>query len=382
VTRQFLDPLARARAYVDKIPGAVSGASGHAQTFVVARALVSGFCLSEGDAMRLLLEYNARCSPPWPESELRHKVQSAIATPSNKPRGWLLGDGCSLPAARSPVVRQLPPPRAPVPITELSFDADKLAAIAGRITHPQNWRHWLSERSPKRPDAMNAWSFLGHLYRSGEIVLVFDKMESKRPVQMVSIAAPLDCRVPATIQAGGRHGSGIWFLCNPVDGQWHDTGARDERGEPILSCRNRQAVTNWRYAVLESDQAPADQWIAFVAQLPFRISALYTSGGRSVHCLIRIDATSKAEWDSIVEPLKRPLKVLGADSGCLSAVRLTRLPQCRRPEKSSIQKLLYLCPNPPLAPLFDLPVLFPRYETLARWRRCSPRWNPKAEPFA
>jgi hypothetical protein len=228
---------------------------------------------------------------------------------------------------------------------------------------------------------MNAYSFLAHLYQPGEIIQVFDAMETKDPVQSVKLSAPMDCRVPEEIRAGGRFDRGIWFLCNPVDGQWHDTGEKDEAGNPVLSCRNWQAVTSFRYAVLESDQALADQWLAFIVQLPLRIAAIYTSGSRSIHCLLRLDAPSKEAWDEAIRPLKRPLKVLGADAACLSAVRLTRLPGCWRPEKGGYQKLLYLHPDPPEARLVDLPVLRTRCEMLDRWLNLCPRWDRTMEAY-
>ena len=228
---------------------------------------------------------------------------------------------------------------------------------------------------------MNGYSFLAHLYRPGEIVLVFDLFESKVPVQQVRISTPMNCQVPRLLEAGGRYGSGIWFLGNPVDGQWHDTGERDKDGKPNTSCRNWQAITSWRFAVLESDQAPADRWLAFLAQLPIRVAAIYTSGGRSIHCLFKADARNKAEWDDLIGPLKRPLKVLGADAGCLSGVRLTRLPGCWRPEKGGFQTLLFLNPEPPLCPLLDLPLVASRACTLARWRRDCPRWDRTREAF-
>ena len=141
------------------------------------------------------------------------------------------------------------------------------------------------------------------------------------------------------------------------------------------------SLTAFRYAVLESDQAPFDQWLSFIVQLPIRIAAIYTSGGRSIHALLRLDTASKAEFDDTIAPLKRPLKALGADPACLSAVRLTRLPGCWRPEKNGFQKLLYLCPNPPAVRLADLPVLRSRFEMLDRWRNLCPRWNPKQEAY-
>jgi hypothetical protein len=83
-------PLERARAYVAKIPPAVSGQGGHNQTFDVAQILVRGFSLPREDAWALLQEYNARCQPPWSEHELTHKLDSAIAE-SKLPQGYLLG---------------------------------------------------------------------------------------------------------------------------------------------------------------------------------------------------------------------------------------------------------------------------------------------------
>ena len=266
--------------------------------------------------------------------------------------------------------------RAPVPLTEIEFNPEKLKAITANIPQPHNCRHWLWERSPKRPETQNALSFLAHLYRDGEKVHIFDCMDTKTPERTITISQPMDCRVPAVIQVGGENGLGCWYLCNPVDGEWHHNPRVD-----TMSCRSEESLTAFRYAVLESDQAPFDQWLAFIVQLPIRVSAIYTSGGRSVHCLIRLDARSKPEWDATIAPLKRPLKVLGADPACLSVVRLTRLPGCWRPEKNGFQRLLYLCPNPPAVRLVDLPVIRSRFEALDRWRNICPRWNPNQEAY-
>ena len=88
-----LTPIDRAKLYLEKIPGAVSGQGGHPQTFAAACALVHGFTLSEAAALDLLLrDYNPRCVPPWSERELIHKVTSATTAQHQKPRGHLLGD--------------------------------------------------------------------------------------------------------------------------------------------------------------------------------------------------------------------------------------------------------------------------------------------------
>jgi hypothetical protein len=336
-------------------PCPASGAGVHSWKMSVAN-LLRRAGLSQADAVLVIDEHATR--PPSPGNETVVTVAKAYGEP------WQPLPG----GARhtyAPARRKL---------VEVQFDCAKLETMAAKIAQPKSWRHWLWERSPKRPEAMNPWSFLAHLYRPGERVQVFDRMESGAPIATVFITQPMDCRVPGVIRNGGRHGAGVWFLSNPVDGEWHLNPRLAK-----LSCRSAEAVTSFRYAVLESDQAPAYQWLAFVAQLPLRVAAIYTSGSRSVHCLIRLDAPSKAAWDAVIQPLKRPLKVLGADPACLSAVRLTRLPGCHRPEKGGFQRLLYLCPNPPEARLMDLPVLRTRVENLERWRNVCPRWNPNQE---
>jgi hypothetical protein len=82
--------VARAEAYLDRIPPAISGAGGHNQTYAAATAMVHGFALEPEAALHLLLDrYNPRCEPPWSEKELRHKVEDAAAKPHNRPLGWL-----------------------------------------------------------------------------------------------------------------------------------------------------------------------------------------------------------------------------------------------------------------------------------------------------
>jgi KaiC/GvpD/RAD55 family RecA-like ATPase len=71
------DVIERARAYLQRIPPAISGQNGHGATFKAACAMVLGFGLSEGDAYRLMSEWNAGCNPPWREHDLQRKVKEA-----------------------------------------------------------------------------------------------------------------------------------------------------------------------------------------------------------------------------------------------------------------------------------------------------------------
>ena len=104
--------------------------------------------------------------------------------------------------------------------------------------------------------------------------------------------------------------------------------------------------------VLESDIAEQDQWLACLVQLPLRIAAIYTSGGKSIHALVRLDAESKKEWDHQRDAMKPILVTLGADEAALTAVRLSRLPATMRGDR--LQELLYLNPLPNCTPIINL----------------------------
>jgi hypothetical protein len=132
--------LARAKEWLAKVPGAVSGQGGHDQTFTAAVGLVHGFALSEDDALRLLADdYNPRCMPPWSEKELRHKITDAATKPHDKPKGWLRdapppGDRRSETTATGPTL-PAGDPADPVPIhptdtgNALEFAADHMGDL-------------------------------------------------------------------------------------------------------------------------------------------------------------------------------------------------------------------------------------------------------------
>ena len=101
--------------------------------------------------------------------------------------------------------------------------------------------------------------------------------------------------------------------------------------------------------MLESDEADAGDWLRCLVQMPLRIASICESGGRSIHALVRVDAESKADWDTKIKVIKPALVTLGADPGALSAVRLTRLPQAWRGDRC--QRLLYLNPTPDGTPI-------------------------------
>jgi hypothetical protein len=75
----------RCRAYLRKLPVAVSGQHGHDQTFEAARLIWADFGIDEADGWPLLVEFNGRCEPPWDERDLRRKWDEAVK--KGGPRG-------------------------------------------------------------------------------------------------------------------------------------------------------------------------------------------------------------------------------------------------------------------------------------------------------
>jgi hypothetical protein len=69
--------LDAARAYLSKVPPAISGAGGHDATFRAACCLMR-FGFSDAQALDLLREWNqTHCQPRWTEKELVHKLTDA-----------------------------------------------------------------------------------------------------------------------------------------------------------------------------------------------------------------------------------------------------------------------------------------------------------------
>ncbi len=65
--------IARCRKYISNIDPALQGQNGSSQT-LYACGTVARFGLSVDDGWPLICEYNQRCVPPWPEHDLRRKL--------------------------------------------------------------------------------------------------------------------------------------------------------------------------------------------------------------------------------------------------------------------------------------------------------------------
>ena len=306
----------RIRAYLAKCPGAISGADGHKQTFTVACALINGFALTESEALAYLHEYNRTCDPPWTDRELEHKIQSAVNVPHEKARGHLLGsepgrihrNGSAAPAVApvKPAPEKPPPPK---------YEVSKPA-----------------ELPPPMEDA--ARKFIMAAFLPGEgvaAVAVVPNAEGK--------ATPAGKDLSLTREE--------WMVkLESVNGDPNKIfpGAKSGafiRVNPMTIGKNTDAdVTSFRHTLLEFDNISlAEQWNLY-QQSEIPCTAILSSGGKSIHAWVRVDAKDRKEYNHRVAILYDHFSHYGVDNKNKNPSRYSRLPGMRRGDKT--QDLLAL----------------------------------------
>lgn len=112
------------------------------------------------------------------------------------------------------------------------------------------------------------------------------------------------------------HEAGAWIRFNPVN------------GEGV----NNSNVTAFRFALVESDTMALDAQYRMYRRLNLPIAAMVTSGGKSIHAIVHIDAANAAEYRERVSLLYTILENHGmvVDTQNKNPSRLSRLPGCVR----------------------------------------------------
>ncbi len=330
-----LTTIERARRYIEKCPPAVSGQGGHDGTFHVAAVLAHGFGLGEAAALALLAEWNRSCVPPWSQRELRHKIESASKARHSEPRGCLLGNGV-----------------APCPQRRLVASS---AAVAKPVSPAVTAERFLkgfrcgeAELFGASPVAVSddprfdGAVLVGALYATDEMINFVTNFEAAKEKSGEVKARPVGRGVTlsrdAVVARFRESGSdsdkgGAWLRMNPLDGR----GVADVN------------VTAFRFALLESDKLPVELQLSLFARLPLPVAAVISSGGRSVHAWVKVDARDVDEYRATVAGMLAILARFGVDGKNKNPSRLSRLPGARREIGAAgdgIQHLLYLNPEP------------------------------------
>lgn len=113
--------------------------------------------------------------------------------------------------------------------------------------------------------------------------------------------------------------AGAWIRFNPLDGN----GVNDAN------------ITAYRYTLVESDTVSTEEQESIIRALNLPVAALVSSGGKSIHAIVHIDALDKAEYKRRVDELYTVCEEHGLkiDKQNKNPSRLSRMPGIPRGDK-------------------------------------------------
>ena len=229
----------------------------------------------------------------------------------------------------------------PMPVNkeqQPTFKRELLEAAIKDI--PEISDEFFIERSPVNPLTMTTTDYLLSAYRRGDVLFISNKKKAGYPNFWAEIANPENWKERLEQLAKAENPEGVIYLPNSVTGQ----PIIKEKGKQ--SWRSKENVNRFEYFVFEADVLTKLEQRKLLAVLPLPIVAIFFSGGKSYHALIRVNLENptREDWQKWVERLKKPLVELGADISMFQIQQPCRLPQCHR--GSELQRLIYFNPEP------------------------------------
>jgi hypothetical protein len=346
----------RIQAYLDVIPGAISGEGGHSQTLKVTTALVIGFALPPDEVWRYLRLYNQRCEPPWTERELDHKIREAAANKLKLPYGWLRRGESLSPRQHADWNRQ---PAKPTPLTQKEKVERWISNIERKL---KGWRArpvdvWGSSKIRLLGDfAGDAILLCHYLYEPSDLININCDYRFNDKSRVDIVGAGITKTADEWCQWIARNGvpqseAGCWFRINPV-----------------LSCQGSGKggsyldtdIARFCFHLFEIDSIPLDLQLSLFCKIHIPIALIADSGGKSYHALVKSFAHTHVEFEAESEYLDSIYNQYGVDPKNKNASRFSRLPGVVRQigaralvpgETGSHQRILYLSPQPDQRPI-------------------------------
>lgn len=256
------DRISGARAYLAKLPPAISGSGGHPATYRAASILANGFDLPYDDAWTLLNEWNtSHCSPPWGEKELRHKLNDAYVKPHERQKGYLTANN---------------PERSVGANGKFIFNPNVKTSIV------------------QTPQAFSTADVLLNCFKDEDVICITNEAGQTEEGKFFPASKGIFLTRAEWLTKffgpdakQGKHfqntEQGAWIRINPF--------TKDDFTGTDAS------VATYRHVLVEFDKKTKDEQIAIFHQSNLPISLLVESGGKSVHAWIQVDAVDKAQWE-------------------------------------------------------------------------------------
>jgi hypothetical protein len=349
VTANLLDT--RIRAYLDKMPQAISGSEGHIATLKVATVLVVGFGLSIDQALPYLEEFNGRCEPQWSPRELDHKLAEAEKNKQGLTIGWLL-DGAK-PELPTTTRSTRPSPRKELTEEEkikrwtfavktvlmgwVADPADVWEASLIRLFEDYDGDARVAITCLHNPDDLINVNFDCRLKPDGRVDIIGAGIT-------LSVAEWNEYLEDYPMPFGE---AGCWWRHNPV---------QSRQGSGKDGSFTDADIVRFRYHLFEIDKLPLELQLSFFCKMRVPVAMISDSGGKSYHALVKSFATTLAEFqDEAAYLLDEVFAKYGVDPKNKNPSRYSRLPGVPRTigarvledgETAARQKILYLNPNP------------------------------------
>ena len=315
--------IERARNYIEKIPGAVSGAGGHPTTFKVACVLVHGFALGESESLGLMLNWNASCVPPWSERELIHKLSDAGKASHATARGHLLGGNAIPPLSRSGRISSQSSPQKRLESRLKARAVQSLPIIlkdyACGIADFWELSPIRLIDDPKQDGAL----FLKTMFATDDVVWIGQHHETGMPLHVRNFRT----REAWTDERQRQPVSASNYICASTF-------------KPGTFSRSLDYVARLPFLVTESDNLNIDDQCALIkwqCQI-MTLRAIVYSGGKSYH------AWFDRPTDDVLAELRSIMLELELDMNASRDVQAVRMPGVSRADTGNLQQLYYLAP--------------------------------------
>jgi len=142
-------------------------------------------------------------------------------------------------------------------------------------------------------------------------------------------------------QDGGK--AGPFIIINPLTGDPAPTRTGDKE-----TYRGDLCVQSYRHCLVEFDNLSREDQFAFWSGVKFPVKALIDTGGKSIHGWLDVsrlaDVQTADDWEKHIKQrlYDENLIPIGVDGACKNPARLSRLPGCGRPDKGTMQRLIWL----------------------------------------
>jgi len=135
--------------------------------------------------------------------------------------------------------------------------------------------------------------------------------------------------------------AGTWVRVNPL---------RSKCGNSKSGAHTDSDVLRYARFFLKSDVLPFEIALSLLAKVRLPVCAIVDSAGRGPHGIVCVDAIDASDYACKVRAIIKFLEPLGIDPGNSNPSRYSRLPGAERiigaRADASVQKLLYIAPNP------------------------------------